>query len=226
MITFKILRIENFIKRNRLLIYGCEGQISIDDHFIMSNVGIKNSVDSPLTFEKSKSFRSIEGEGRIFSGPFIEWLENGWLWLLPLTPLLVLILSLWWFDFSLDDSGDGETFEFEFAFELDEFSSSALLCCSLLELQWTGVFEFGRECGASAMGLRRLSLGRMELGGDPDSSFFGDFGRVNASACVWKRVKRRISLSEKLLTSLNAHQINWTCCTRDWFVASVAVVGD
>ena len=28
--------------------------------------------NSPLTFEKSKSFRSIDGDGRIFSGPFNE----------------------------------------------------------------------------------------------------------------------------------------------------------
>lgn len=28
--------------------------------------------DSPLTFEKSKSFRSIDGDGRILSGPFAE----------------------------------------------------------------------------------------------------------------------------------------------------------
>lgn len=140
--------------------------------------------NSPLTFEKSKSLRSIDGEGRTFSGPFDEWFANCWLWLLLLTPLL-FALSLWWFDFSLR-SGDGDTFEFELAFEFEEFNSSALFCCSLFELQWTGVLEFGRECGASAMGLRRLSFWWSELGDDPDSSFFGDLGRVSANACVWK----------------------------------------
>lgn len=43
-----------------------------------------------------------------------------------MTPLLFM-LSLGWFDLSLDESGDGETFEFEFALECDELSSSVLL---------------------------------------------------------------------------------------------------
>jgi hypothetical protein len=137
---------------------------------------------SPLTFEKSKSFRSIDGDGRIFSGPF----DNCWLWLLPLIPLLFM-LSLWRFDFSLE-SGEGEIFELKFAFEFEEFSSSALVWSSVFKLQWTDVFEFGRECGASAMGLRWFSLCRSVFG-EPGSSFFGDLGRVNANACVWNKKK-------------------------------------
>lgn len=169
--------------RNQLILHEvCETRL-----LNLSKSGLK--IHSPLTFEKSKFFRSIEGDGRIFSGPFIEWVENCWLWLLPLTPLL-FILSLWWFDFSFDDNGDGDTFELELALELDEFNSSVLLLCCSLVLQWTGVLEFGRECGASAMGLRRFSFWRTELGGDPVSSFFGDFGRVNASACVCKKNKK------------------------------------
>lgn len=109
------------------------------------------------------------------------------------------MLSLWWFDFSLDERGEGETFELELAFEFDEFNSSVLLWCSLLELQWTDVLEFGRECGASAMGLRRLSLCRMELSGEPASSFFGVFGRVSANACVCK-----LRTKWELLTSFGA----------------------
>lgn len=134
----------------------------------------------PLTFEKSKSFRSIDGDGRILSGPFIAWLEYCWLWL-P-TPLLFIVPSLWWLDFSL--TGDGETLEFELALELDEFNSADALMCSLFDVLWTGVLELGRECCESATGLRWLSLKR--LGDDPESSFFGVLGRVNANACVWK----------------------------------------
>lgn len=101
-----------------------------------------------------------------------------------LAPLLLFMLSLWWFDLSLDESGDGETFEFELALEFDELSSS-VLWCSLLEILWTGVLELGRELGTSAMGLRRLSFCLLELGDEPDSSLFGVLGRVNANACVW-----------------------------------------
>lgn len=167
---------------------------------------------SPLTFEKSKSFRSIDGDGKILSGPFNEWLEYCWLWLWLLTPLLFM-LSLWWLDFSLDESGEGDTFGLEFALEFDEFNSNVLFCCSIFALLWTGVFEFGRECGASAMGLRRLSFCRMAFGGDPESSFFGVFGRVNANACVCEEKKIQ------LLTSFNAHHMNWTWCTRELLVS-------
>lgn len=171
--------------------------------------------NSPLTLEKSKSFRSIDGDGRTFSGPLSDWFMNCWLWLLLPKPLM-LALSLWWFDFSLNDIGDGDTFEFELAFKFDKFNSSVLLCCSLFELLWTGVFEFGRECGASAMGLRRLSFCLTELVGEPASSFFGVLGRVKANACVCKKTWKKIEM--KLLTSLTAHKTNWTWCTWKWFL--------
>lgn len=169
-------------------------------------------VNLPLTLEKSKSFRSIDGEGRTLSGPFIEWLEKCWLWLLLFKPLLFM-LSLWWLDFSLDEIGEGETFEFELAFEFDEFNSSALLWCSLFAVLCTGVFEFGRESGASAMGLRRISLWRIELGGDPVSSFFGVLGRVKANACVWNEERKIRNYWHRYSPTT----LNWTWCTREWF---------
>lgn len=104
------------------------------------------------------------------------------------------LLSFWLFDFSFNDNGDVEIFEFELALEFAVVISSELFWCSLDELALlAGVFDEGRESefSRSRTGLRiSWSIGgRVELGDELTSSFFvddGDLGRVSAKAWVCK----------------------------------------
>lgn len=146
---------------------------------------IKKNCYSPLTFEKSKSFLSIDdGDGKILSGPLRTCdAANCCSRCCWLTPLLLCELSLvWWFNFSLGGNGDCGIFT---CGELTSPPESLIV--------WMlGVLVIDRAPTAAAiseMGLRRLlslccRLWLLPPAGDPDCSFFGVFGLVNAKACV------------------------------------------
>lgn len=161
-------------------------------------------------FDTSKSFLSMDGDGRIFSGPLI-WLGNCWLWLLLFIPLLCGLSPIWWFNFSFDGTGVDVNFELD----NDEFISPAIFGFSLPspELICIGVFELDRECEcwpSAVAGLLKLSHCRSRLlpGGDPDCSFLGVLGRVSAKACVCNGKMKLNKKLMKIVTIYKMMQIN------------------
>lgn len=149
--------------------------------------------NSPFTFEKSKSFRSFDGDGSNLSGPFIDATGCRWL-LFILRPLFMFSLLLLVDIFSLNDNWDVVILEIEFKFDefrlLDDVSLSGVCVFTA-----TGVFGLDNCWWRSFIGLRKLSHCLNNDGGDRDLSSFGDFGRVNANACVCKITRKKNKLS-------------------------------
>lgn len=158
-------------------------------------------MNSPLTLENSKSLRSVDGDGKIFSGPFTPWCSRCSLWLLLLLLELMPLLdtfSFWWLDFSLSEIGElDDIFELEFAFELLAVVTSFVELFSRWspdDVRLTGVFEDCRDDEFSRVGLRWFSEWHWRIGDAHESSFFiigGVFGRVRAKAWVCWEIETR-----------------------------------
>ena len=87
--------------------------------------------------------------------------------------------------FSLNDNWDDVILEIEFKCDefrlLDDVSLNGVCVFTA-----TGVFGLDNCWWWSFIGLRKLSHCLNNDGGDRERSSFGDFGRVNANACVCK----------------------------------------
>lgn len=133
----------------------------------------------------------MEGDGNTFSGPFgigvlwwLLWLLIEWL-LFIFESLLLLLVD------KLSANEDCDEAIFEFVIKLDAFKFDG-------GRSQKGVIGVGGAFGAGNFGdeglsdgLRRWSFFNSDAavaGGDGECerSFFGDLGRVNANACVWK----------------------------------------